>query len=91
MSDSQTYRLADGVTFESVTDGAVILVFDNGQLYSCNETSAAFLKALDGTRTLQDVAEQMAAEFDTSAANIAGDLRDLAEEMQAEGIIVGVR
>lgn len=84
------YRLADGATFETVDDGAVILVFGNGQLYSCNDTSAAFLGLLDGKRSLDDVAALMADEFDAPVEAITGDLGDLADEMVAEGIIVSV-
>lgn len=91
MQDMSTYRLADGVTFESVTDGAVVLVFDNGQLYSCNDTSAAFLRALDGQRTLDEVAGIIAGEFDAPVEQILGDLRELAAQMQSEGIIAGAR
>jgi pyrroloquinoline quinone biosynthesis protein D len=91
MQDTQAFKLADGVTFESVDDGAVVLVFDNGQLYSCNDTSAAFLNAIDGQRTLSDVAVVIAQEFDAPVAEILADLRDLASEMQSEGIIAAVR
>lgn len=84
------YRLADGATFETVDDGAVILVFGNGQLYSCNDTSAAFLSFLDGRRSLTEVAALMAAEFDAPIEAISGDLGALVDEMVAEGIIVSV-
>ena len=87
VQDMQIFKLADGVTFERVADGAVVLVFDNGQLYSCNDTSAAFLSALDGLRSLADVASLIAEEFEAPAADILADLRELASEMLSEGII----
>ncbi len=90
MSLEQVYRLADDATFEAVNDGAVILTFGDGQLYSCNETSTAFLSALDGTRSLAAVAELMAAEFEVSHDELAADLTQLADEMVSEGIIIGV-
>lgn len=88
MSSSSVYRLADGVNFETVDDGAVILVFRSGQLFSCNETSTAFLTRLDGKRNLTDIAVLMAEEFEAPADAIAADLEILASEMVSEGIIV---
>lgn len=87
MQDMQIFKLANGATFERVADGAVVLVFGNGQLYSCNDTSAAFLDAIDGQRSLGDIALLIAGEFEAPPAEILADLRDLASEMLSEGII----
>jgi len=84
----QVFRLADDVTFERVPDGAVVLVFGDGQLYSCNDTSAAFLAAVDGAKTLGEVAAVLADEFEAPLEVLVSDLGELAGQMQAEGIIV---
>ena len=88
MTERPVYALADGVSFETVSDGSVVLVFRSGQLYSCNETSTAFLVELDGKRTLGDVAPAMAETFDAPSEDILADLDAIAAEMLAEGIIV---
>ncbi len=91
MTETPVYALADGVSFETVSDGSVVLVFRSGQLYSCNETSTAFLVELDGKRGLDQVAEAMAEKFDAAPEEIRADLDDIAAEMLAEGIIVSAR
>jgi pyrroloquinoline quinone biosynthesis protein D len=88
MTETPVYALADGVSFETVSDGSVVLVFRSGQLYSCNDTSTAFLTELDGKRGLDQVAVAMAERFDAAPEDILADLHTIAGEMLAEGIIV---
>ena len=88
MTDAPVYALADGVSFETVSDGSVVLVFRSGQLYSCNETSTAFLTGLDGKQTLRQVAVAMAEKFDAAPEEILADIETIAAEMLSEGIIV---
>ena len=46
IAENARLRLADDVTFQSVAaDQTVVLSLDSGQLYTCNETSAALLSA----------------------------------------------
>lgn len=82
------YRLGDEVSFEPVGEGAVILLLGSGQLYSCNDTSLAFLKHLDGIRDVDAVAHRMADEFEVDVATLANDLPELIAGLVAEGIIV---
>lgn len=88
MTEAPVYKLAEGVSFETVSDGSVVLVFRSGQLYSCNETSTAFLVELDGERSLERVAATMADGFDAAPEEILADLEIIAAEMLSEGIIV---
>ena len=88
MTEAPVYALADGVSFETVSDGSVVLVFRSGQLYSCNETSTAFLTELDGKQTLRQVAVAMAEKFDAAPEEILADIETIAAEMLSEGIIV---
>lgn len=90
MTEAPVYALADGVSFETVSDGSVILVFRSGQLYSCNETSTAFLTELDGKQDLGQVAAAMAEQFDAAPEEILGDIETIAAQMLSEGIIVKV-
>jgi hypothetical protein len=91
MTEAPVYALADGVSFETVSDGSVVLVFRSGQLYSCNDTSTAFLAELDGQRTLEQVAVAMAETFEAAPEDILADLDAIAAEMLSEGIIVSAR
>lgn len=88
MTEAPVYKLAEGVNFETVSDGSVVLVFRSGQLYSCNETSTAFLTELDGKQSVGQVAAAMALRFDAAPEEILADIGAIAAEMLFEGIIV---
>ena len=90
MTDAPVYKLAEGVSFETVSDGSVVLVFRSGQLYTCNETSTAFLVELDGKQTVGQVAAAMALRFDAAPEDILVDIGAISAEMLSEGIIVSV-
>ena len=58
-------------SFQSVGDGAVILLTDSGQLFSCNETTESFLRKVDGTRNLDAIVSLMAEEYDADRDTLA--------------------
>ncbi|WP_425416774.1 PqqD family protein [Oricola indica] len=88
MSASKVYALSPIASFETVGDGAVILLGDSGQLYSCNDTSEAFLRNVDGQRSIDEIARLMESEYDVALETLIGDLNELAAELESEGIIV---
>lgn len=82
------FSLSPVASFQSVGDGAVILLADSGQLYSCNDTSEAFLRHVDGKRSLGDIVDLLAEEYEVERAVLETDLAELAESLQREGVIV---
>ena len=90
ISDSSRLALADGVTNETLGPGqdTVVLSLRSGYLYTCNETTAAFLKALDGRRTFAEVVGLLHEQFDVPRETLAGDLTALAEKLLAEKLIL---
>lgn len=82
------YALSPVASFQSVGDGAVVLLADSGQLYSCNDTSEAFLRHVDGKRSLSDIVDLMAAEYEVEREVLEADLAELAESLKQEGVIV---
>ncbi|WP_223477388.1 PqqD family protein [Oricola indica] len=88
MSASKVYALSPIASFETVGDGAVILLGDSGQLYSCNDTSEAFLRNVDGQRSIDEIARLMESEYDVALETLIGDLNELAAELESEGIVV---
>ena len=72
----EVYSLSPVASFQSVGDGAVVLLADSGQLYSCNDTSEAFLRHVDGKRTLGDIVDLMAEEYEVERALVAEQLAD---------------
>ena len=92
MDESVRLALSDDVAHQSLGDDqdTVVLSLKSGYLYTCNETTERFLKALDGRRTLGEVVALLEAEYDVARETLAADLSALAEELLAEKLIVAV-
>jgi hypothetical protein len=75
-------------SFQSVGDGAVVLLADSGQLYSCNDTSEAFLRHIDGKRSLGEIIDLLAEEYEVERVVLEADFAELAESLKQEGVIV---
>lgn len=75
-------------SFQSVGDGAVVLLADSGQLYSCNDTSEAFLRHIDGKRSLGEIIDLLAEEYEADREVLEADFAELAESLKQEGVIV---
>jgi len=90
VSDSSRLSMADGVASETLGPGqdTVVLSLRSGYLYTCNETTAAFLKALDGRRTLAEVVDLLHERFDVPPETLHRDLMALAEKLLAEKLIL---
>ena len=84
----EVFALAPVASFQSVGDGAVVLLADSGQLYSCNDTSEAFLRRVDGKRSLGEIVDLMAGEYEVERDVLEADLAELAESLKQEGVIV---
>lgn len=89
VQDSSVLALSDNVSYQPLGDGegAVVLIIDSGQLFTCNDTTSAFLAAVDGQRSFGDVVRSLLSTFDVSQDELRNDLASLAEELQQEGIV----
>jgi hypothetical protein len=83
-------KLADDVTYQSLGPGsdAVVFSLDSGYLYTCNETTADFLRALDGRRTLKEVIETLHEQYEVTPEVLTRDMTDLAGKLLAEKLLV---
>lgn len=83
-------RLADDVTFQSMGPGAetVMLSLGSGNLYTCNETTEAFLRALDGSRTFDQAIDKLAEQYEVAKDQLRGDLKKLTDRLLAEKLVV---
>ncbi|RWL45919.1 MAG: PqqD family protein [Mesorhizobium sp.] len=87
---SQTVlRMADDASVQHVGDGAVVLLARSGQLYTCNDTTEAFLDKVDGARSLDQIIDLLSDEFEVDKATLDRDMAELAAELVAEGILAG--
>ena len=68
-------------------EGAMMVRFGDGQLYSCNGVTAAFLEALDGRRDFAAIVDLLTQSFEVEPDRLAADLGLLSEQLMAEGLI----
>ena len=80
-------RLADDASVQHVGDGAVVLLARSGQLYTCNDTTEAFLDKVNGARKLDQIVDLLSEEFEVDKATLDQDMAALAAELVAEGIL----
>ena len=81
------FALNEQASLQTMGDGAVILLVDSGQLYTCNETAEFFLKNVDGQRDFGEVVKLFIAEFEVDEATARTDLIALSGELIGEGIL----
>ena len=82
--------LSDKASFRSLGDSGVILMTDSGQLYSCNSTAEAFLRRMDGDRTIAAIASEIGEEFDVEPNVLLADLEEIISYLISEGVVVSV-
>jgi pyrroloquinoline quinone biosynthesis protein D len=80
-------RMADDASVQHVGDGAVVLLARSGQLYTCNDTTEAFLDKVNGARNLNQIVDLLSDEFEVDKATLDQDMAELAAELVAEGIL----
>jgi hypothetical protein len=90
LSQNARLRLADDVSFQSLGPGeeTVVLSLNSGYLYTCNETAAAFLRGLDGRRSLAAVIGELLDEFQVSPEVLNRDMTALAATLLEEKLLV---
>jgi hypothetical protein len=82
-------RLAPKVTLRRLgkDEGGVMLRLADGQLYTCNDTTVAFLEAIDGCRDLSAIVDRACGMFDATREQVTFDFVELAERLLAENLI----
>ena len=90
IDEATVIKLSPMASFQSLGEDAVVLMVDSGQLYSCNGTTEAFLKAVDGVRSLAEIIDLVSPEFDVDRETLRSDFRVLAAELCSEGIVTTV-
>jgi len=90
LSQNARLKLADDVTFQSLGPGeeTVVLSLNSGYLYTCNETTDAFLRRLDGRRPLAAVIDLLFDEFQVPREALSVDMTELAAKLLEEKLIV---
>lgn len=89
---SAVWALHENTSFQPLGDGegGVLLDTVSGQLFTCNDTTAAFLATVDGERNFAGILDELETVFDVDAAMLRDDMSELANHLAAEGLIVRV-
>lgn len=74
-------------SMRSVGEGAVILLADSGQLYTCNETSETILRDMVKQRSVGDMVALLCEEFEITNETATTDVIEIAENLIEEGIL----
>jgi len=84
--------LHENTSFQPLGDGegGVLLDIASGQLFTCNDTTAAFLAAVDGERDFAGILAELEKVFEVDAAVLRDDMAELADHLATEGLIVRV-
>jgi hypothetical protein len=90
IADDTVYTLAKSVSFQPLGqgEGAVVLLVGSGDVFTCNDTTSAFLRTLDGKTTFAETVDALAQTFDVAKAVLRADLENLAGDLAKQGIIV---
>ena len=93
LNEQTILRTAQDMTYQSLgqDQDTVILLLDSGQLYTCNQTAAEFLSAVDGSRSFGQILDLLTNQFDVSRAQLRADLESLAEELIRERLLTLVQ
>ena len=87
ITEASVLSLAPNASFQSLGDGAVILMIDSGQLYTCNESTEAFLKNIDGQRNFGAILDLLMSEFAADRETLSQDFRAVAGDLKSKRII----
>jgi hypothetical protein len=70
-----------------VGEEMVMLNLEHEHYYGLNEVGARLMQLAEDGATLQQISENLLDEFDASPAQVEGDVRGLAAELLAAGLI----
>ena len=80
-------KLNRGVRFRRLDDGKGILLVPEGVI-NLNTTAAAVVELLDGKRSADDIASELAARFSASIGSIRADVNELLERLSQRTWVV---
>lgn len=93
IAPTEIWALHANTSFQPLGDGegGVLLDTVSGQLFTCNDTTAAFLSTVDGQRNFGAILEELSQIFDVDTDILRDDMSDLAKQLETEGLIVRVQ
>lgn len=90
LDDETVLNLSQQMKFQSLGKGqpTVIVSLDSGYLYTANQTTQSFLRAVDGQKTFGKIMEELAGQYDVPLDKLRADMSVIAEKMMHEKLLV---
>jgi len=76
-----------GVAHKEMESKSVLLCLESGHYYTLNSTGTFIWSLLDGKSGLDRIAQRVAERFHVSREEAVRDVRDLVEDLEAEGLL----
>ena len=80
-------RRKDGLHVREIDGETVILDAAGERMHTLNTTAAFIFASIDGRRTVKDIAEEVARNFEVDAALAESDTRDVVRRFAEEGLV----
>ena len=80
-------RRVDDVVWRHGEDGVVVLNPNDGQYFSLDDIGGRIWDLADGSRSVSEIADLLAAEYDAPASEIGSDALELLGELGKEGLV----
>jgi hypothetical protein len=89
MDEATALALAEGVSVQQLgeEEGAVVLRFDSGQLYTCNDTTAEVLRLVAPGTSFGALIAALLAIFEVEDAELRADIAAILGELSREGLV----
>ncbi len=89
LSASSRVRRSPDASYEVVANEAILIHLKTGVYYSLNEVGTAFWRLLDGARTIDDCAREIAAQSVDAPPQdvIVSDLLELARDLSRDRLV----
>ena len=85
---SRCFKRHEGVLRQEVSGSVVLFHMDNGRYYSLNDVGTRAWELCDGSRTLSEIVDVLAGEYDQSEATIHEDVATLFSELSDEHLLL---
>ena len=82
--------IGPAASLQSVNDGVVVLLADDGQLFTGNATAEAILRLVDGRRRIAEIGAELCEEFDVDIGAAIDDTLGIATDLLKERILTVV-
>ena len=87
------YRQTENIVTRKVMDETLLVpvsgdIASMDEIYTLNETGAFVWQALDGSRTLGEIGQQLEQEYDAEQSVIATDMLEIIKGLEEAGLVV---